>query len=63
MFQFLLNLGTCSNYSVTKYVKILVFHFVEEVNKGQLKMVNVNYLKMVGSNYIVISNFIVSLQH
>ena len=24
------------------YVKISVFHFLEKVNKGQLKMVNVN---------------------
>ena len=39
------NLPTCSNYSITNYVKIPVFHFFEKVNKGQLKMVNVNHEK------------------
>ena len=34
------NLTTCSNYFINNYVKILAFH--ENVNKGQLKMVNVN---------------------
>ena len=37
------NLDTCSNYSITSYVKILVFHFFEKVNKGSWKMLNVNY--------------------
>ena len=37
------SLANCSNYSITNYVKIPVFHFFEKVNKGQLKMVNVNY--------------------
>ena len=37
------NLATCSNYSITSYVKISVFHFFEKVNKGQLKLVNVNH--------------------
>ena len=41
--QVLFNLATCSNYSITSYVKIPVFHFFEKVNKRQLKMVNVNY--------------------
>ena len=41
----LFNLGTCSNYSLTNYVKIPMFHFLEKVNEGQLKMVNVNYEK------------------
>ena len=31
------NLATCSNYSLTIYVKIPVFHAFEKVNKGQLK--------------------------
>ena len=30
-FQVLFNLATCSNYSITKYVKI---HFFEKMNKG-----------------------------
>ena len=38
-FQVLFHLATCSNYSVTNYVKISAFHFFEKVNKGQLKMV------------------------
>ena len=42
-FQVLFNLATCSNYSITNHVKIPVFHFMEKVNKGQLKMVNVNF--------------------
>ena len=42
-FQVLLNLATYSNYSITSYVKISVFHFFEKVKKGQLKMVNVTY--------------------
>ena len=42
-FQALFNLATCSNYSITNYVKIPVFHFFEKVNKGHLKMANVNY--------------------
>ena len=42
-FQVLFNLPTCSNYSITKYAKIPVFHFFEKVNKGQLKMVYVNH--------------------
>ena len=42
-FQTLFNLATCSNYSITNYVKIPVFRFFEKVSKGQLKMVNVNH--------------------
>ena len=41
-FQVLFNLATCSNYSITNYVKIPVSHFFENMN-NQLKMVNVNY--------------------
>ena len=64
MFQVLLNLATCSNYSITNYVKIPVFFFVlfcfvlfffcfvEKMNKGQLKIVKL--LKMARSRYIVI---------
>ena len=37
------NLGTCSNYSITNYVNISVFHFFENVKKGQFKMVNIHY--------------------
>ena len=44
-FQFLFNSATCSNFSETSYVNILVFHFFEKVNKGHFKMVNVNYYK------------------
>ena len=39
MFQALFNLATCPNYSISNYVKISAF----QVNKGQLKIVNVNY--------------------
>ena len=42
-FQVLFNLAICSNYSMTIYVKIPVFHYFEKVNKWQLKMVNVYY--------------------
>ena len=42
-FQVLFNLATCSNSSITNYVRIPVFHFFERVNKGQLKMLNANY--------------------
>ena len=41
--QILFNLVTCSNYLITNYVRIAVFHFFKKVNKGKLKMVNVNY--------------------
>ena len=44
-FQVLFNLATCSNYSITSYVKIPVLHFFDEVNKRSLKMVNVNCWK------------------
>ena len=37
------NLATCSNYSITNYVKITVFHFFEKVNKWHFKMSNINY--------------------
>ena len=43
MFQVLFNIATCSNYSITNYVKITVFHFFEKVNKGHLKMINAKY--------------------
>ena len=37
-FQILFNLATCSNYSITNYVKIPVFDFFfEKVNNGHLK--------------------------
>ena len=36
-FQTLFNLATCSNYSITNYVKFSVFHFFERGNKGNLK--------------------------
>ena len=37
------DLATCSSYSITNYVKILVFHFFGKLNRGHLKIVNVNY--------------------
>ena len=43
MFQILFNLATCSNYSITNYLKIPVFHFLENANDGHLKLINVNY--------------------
>ena len=42
-FQAFFNLATCSNYSVTSYVKFLVFHYFERVNKGESNVVNMNY--------------------
>ena len=39
------HLATCSNYSITSYDQIPVFHYFEKVNKGHLKMVNVKYEK------------------
>ena len=49
-FLVLFNLATCSNYSITNYIKIPVFHFFlflffEKVNKGHFKMVNVKQQK------------------
>ena len=37
LLQALLNLATCTNYSITSYVQIPEFHFFGKVNKGQLK--------------------------
>ena len=42
-FQAPFNLATCTNYSVTNYVKFPVFHFFERVNKGEFKMLNINF--------------------
>ena len=42
-FQTLWNLATCSNYSITNYVKFPVFHFFERMNKVELRMVNINH--------------------
>ena len=42
-FQAFFNLATCSNYSVTSYVKFLVFHYFERVNKRESNVVNMNY--------------------
>ena len=47
--QVLFNLATWSNYSITSYVMIPVFHFLEKVKKRQLKMVNVNYQGFLNS--------------
>ena len=41
--QALFNLATCSNYSITNYVKFPVFLFFKRVIKGELKMINTNY--------------------
>ena len=41
--QVLFNLAACSNDSVNNNVKIQVFHFLEKVNKGHLKMANIIY--------------------
>ena len=42
-FQALFNLATCSNNSITNYVKIPVFHFFQKVNKGTIKNGRGNY--------------------
>ena len=36
-FQIFFDLATCSNYSITSYVKITVFQFFEKVNKDSYK--------------------------
>ena len=41
--QVLFILATCSNCSITIYVKIPLFRFFEKANKVQLKMININY--------------------
>ena len=48
-FQVLFNLATFSNYSITNYVKIPVFHFSGKLDMGQSKI-----LKMARSHYTVI---------
>ena len=35
--------STCSNYSITNYVKFFSVLFFERLNKEELKMVNINY--------------------
>ena len=42
-FQALFNLATCSNYSITNYVKFAVIVYFESVNNRELKKVNINY--------------------
>ena len=42
-FQALFKLATCSNCSITNYVKFTMFHFLEKVNKRELKMVYIDY--------------------
>ena len=54
-FQALFSIATCSNYSITNYVKFTMFHFFERVNKGELKIVNIKLLKFDRSRYFVIS--------
>ena len=44
-FQVLFTLPTSFNYSITNYFKVLVFHFLENMNRGHIKMVNVKYYK------------------
>ena len=41
-FQVLSNLETCSNCSITNYVKFPVFQFFEKVNKVELKTIKIN---------------------
>ena len=42
-FQVLFNLAACSNYFITNYITIPVFHFFEKVNNGHFKMLNVSF--------------------
>ena len=51
-FKDLFNLSTCSNYSVTYYVKILLFHFFKKGEQGKIKNGNCQLLKMTRSCYI-----------
>ena len=41
-FQVPFNLETCSNCSITNYVKFPVFQFFENVNKVELKMIKID---------------------
>ena len=41
-FEALFNLGTHSNYSITNYVKFMVFHFWKKWMR-ELKIININY--------------------
>ena len=68
--QALFNLATCSNYSITNYVKFPVFHFFERLNKEELKMLNVNYSGLlhklrsygISGQIIDLSSFLSNLQ-
>ena len=42
-FQVLFSLATCSNNSITTYVKIPMLHFFKNVSKGHFKMVKFIY--------------------
>ena len=56
--QVLFNLATCSNYSITNYIKIPLFNFIEKVNKGHFEMVNVTWhFKMVNVTWHVTDAF------
>ena len=52
--QVLLNLGTCSTYSITNYVKIPVFHIFAKVNKWINENGKCQLLKMATSCHTVI---------
>ena len=51
-FQAFFSLATCS---INNYGKFLVFHFLERINKREIKMVNIKYLKLAD---LVILHFI-----
>ena len=53
-FQTLFNWATRSNFSITNYVKIPVFHFFWKSEKGTIKNGKRQPLKMVRSRYITI---------
>ena len=53
-FRIIFNLATCSNYSITNYVKIPGIHFFEKMNKGQLKNHECQLLRMARSHHIAI---------
>ena len=55
-FQVFFNLATCSNYSITNYVNIPVFHFILFLRKGEqgtIKNGKCQQLKMARSCYTV----------
>ena len=54
-FQAYFSLGTCSNYSITTYIKYPLFHFFWKGQKGRIKNGKHQVQKIDRSRYIFIS--------